>query len=112
MAYSGGSTLHAEESGVIGEWLVAVVIKLFTGKHGWHYPGLMARDNRGFDIPVAVQHVAQYVVKSRQGRFAGNVMSANHLLLRDQTKGPAHRFRGVMKSRFQSDLRVVQAVGI
>jgi hypothetical protein len=27
MAYSGGSALHAEESGVIGEELAAIVIK-------------------------------------------------------------------------------------
>src|SRR6266849_8282373 len=73
---------------------------------------LVPGDDRGLDIPVAVQHVAEHIVQTRKGRFAGNVVGATNFLLGNQTKGPAHRLRGVVESRFQSDFRVMQAVGV
>ena len=60
---------------------------------------LVTRDDRCFDIPVAVQHVAQHILQTRERRFTGNVIIAANFLLNDQIEGPAHRFRSVMERR-------------
>src|SRR6202795_3808482 len=125
MAYSGGSALQAEESGAVGGWLAAVVIKtLYVMERRASSPGwtgetpvapsydslrsatLVTRDDRRLDIPVAVQHVAQHIVQTRKWSLAGNVVGAANFLLGNQTEGPAHRLRSVMESRLKSNFQV------
>ena len=73
---------------------------------------LVAGDDCGLDVAAAVQHVTQDLLQARQGRLAGNVVGGANLLGRDQSEGPAHRFRSVMERGLQRDLGIVQAIGV
>ena len=71
----------------------------------------MAGDDCGFDVAAAVQHVAQNLLEARQRRLSGDVVGGTNLFGRDQSEGPANRFRRVVERCFQSDFGVVQAIG-
>ncbi len=71
----------------------------------------MAGDDCGFDVAAAVQHVTQNLLQARQRRLPGNVVGGTNLLGRDQSEGPANRFRRVVERGFQSDFGIVQAIG-
>ena len=73
---------------------------------------LVTRDDRGFNISVTIQHMAEHILQARQRSLPGNVVIAANFFLGDQTKRPAHGFWRVMESRLQGDFRIVQSVGI
>src|SRR5580700_1798925 len=69
------------------------------GRHElWIYAGgLLSRDDRGFNVAVAIQHVTQHMLQSRERRLSGNVVRTLNLLFRNQGEGFADRFRRVME---------------
>src|SRR5512146_256874 len=72
----------------------------------------MAGDDCGFDVAVAVAHVTEHLLQSRERRFTGYVIIGADLALGDEREGAANGFRCVMERRFQRDLRVVETLGV
>src|SRR5208282_3017564 len=71
----------------------------------------VAGDDGGFDVAAAVQHVTQNLLQARQWGLPGDVVGGANFLGRDQSEGPANRFRSVVEGGFQSDFGIMQAAG-
>src|SRR5579864_7969443 len=121
MAYSGGRAFHpggVEEIAAVRESLamddMVSSVNVGAGVHARAAIGKSSvpGNDGSFDIAIAVQHVMENLLQPGQWRLASNVIGGTNLLLGNQRECSAHGFRGVMESRFQRDLRVMQPVGI
>src|SRR5215472_1557184 len=72
----------------------------------------MAGNNGGLDLIAALQHLLQNLLELGERRLSGYVVSALDSLFGDERECPAHAFRRVVERRLQSQLGIVQAIGI
>src|SRR5205085_8458934 len=72
----------------------------------------MSGNNCGFYIPVSVQHMSKNLLQARQRSLPGYIVGRTNLLFGNQTKGAAHRVRGMVERSFERDLRIVQTIGV
>src|SRR6266851_1309110 len=73
---------------------------------------LMAGNDSGLDVAVAIEHVSENLLQSRERRFASNVVVGTNLLFRNQPERPSNGVRRVMESCFQGNFRIMQAISI
>src|SRR5271169_6245595 len=111
IAYSGGSTLQPEA--VAPGCVTKVRLSVGADDMGCGSPrALLPRDNRSLDVAVAVQHVTQDMLQTRQWRLTSDVVRAFDFLLRNQRECFAHGLRSVMESGLQREFVIVQPLGI
>ena len=72
----------------------------------------MAGDDCGFDVAAAVQHVTQNLLQAGKRSLPRDVVGGADFFGRDQSEGPANRFRRVVERGFQGDFGLVQAIGL
>src|SRR5271168_2144213 len=73
---------------------------------------LVSGNDGGLNVAAAIQHVPQHLLQTGERRFSGDVFSRANLLLGNQAERFAYRVRRVMECRLQSDLGIVQTIGV
>src|SRR5437868_11859293 len=63
-----------------------------------------ARDDGRLDLAAPIQHLAQHFLQIGERGFAGHIVGALNLVLRDQREGLTNYLGRVMESGFKCDL--------
>src|SRR5437660_11698845 len=64
----------------------------------------MAGNDSGLDVAVAIKHVSENLLQSRERRFAGNLIMGTTFLFRNDPERPSNGIRAVMERCIQSNL--------